>query len=390
MSAPQPLSSKIYFDCNATAPVFPEVGAAMLPWLTGQVGNASSKHVFGKEAKTAVETARGQLARLIEADPSEIFFTSGGTEASTLALRGFAPPRGGLLGKIFNPFRLYLSPADHPVSIETALALAQEGKVRIRWLPLDAEGRVDLTRARGMIRESKGLASVLVAHNESGTLQPVRELADLCHNRGLLLHADGAQAVGKIPCSVRELQCDLLTIAGHKMGAPQGIGALYVRQGLQPRPQVQGGGQERGLRAGTEPVALIVGLGKAAEIARETMASVNTRLATLRDTLWGRLRVIFGSEILRITHPTLALPNTLFVALRGMESGTLLADIPLLGASTGSACHDGRHQSRLLGAMGVDASWHKGTLRLSLGRGTTMEDIETVATWLESRAHRTA
>jgi len=390
MSAPQPLSSKIYFDYNATAPVFPEVGAAMLPWLTGQVGNASSKHVFGKEAKTAVETARGQLARLIEADPSEIIFTSGGTEASTLALRGFAPPRGGLLGKIFKPFRLYLSPADHPVSIETALALAQEGKVRIRWLPLDAEGRVDLTRARGMIRESKGLASVLVAHNESGTLQPVRELADLCHNRGLFLHADGAQAVGKIPCSVRELQCDLLTIAGHKMGAPQGIGALYVRQGLQPRPQVQGGGQERGLRAGTEPVALIVGLGKAAEIARETMASVNTRLATLRDTLWGRLRVIFGSEILRITHPTLALPNTLFVALRGMDSGTLLADIPLLGASTGSACHDGRHQSRLLGAMGVDASWHKGTLRLSLGRGTTMEDIETVATWLESKAHRTA
>lgn len=388
MTTPQSISRKIYFDYNATAPVFPEVGEAMLPWLTGQVGNASSKHAFGKVAKEAVETARGQLARLIEADPSEIIFTSGGTEASTLAIRGFAPPHGGLLRKIFNPFRLYLSPADHPVSIETALALSQEGKARIRWLPLDAEGRVDLPQARKIIRGAKGMASVLVAHNESGTLQPVRQLAELCHDRGLLLHADGAQAVGKIPCSVRELHCDLLTIAGHKMGAPQGIGALYVRQGLQPRPQVQGGGQERGLRAGTEPIALIVGLGKAAEIARESMAGINTRLASLRDALWARLRTTFGSEILRITHPTLALPNTLFVALRGTDSGALLADIPLLGASTGSACHDGRHQSRLLGAMGVDASWHKGTLRLSLGRGTTLEEIETVANLLESKVGR--
>lgn len=386
MNNPPNISNKIYFDFNATAPVYPEVGEAMRPWLMGQVGNPSSKHALGKVAREAVETARGQVARLIEADPAEIIFTSGGTEASTLALRGFAPARGGFCRRFLNPYRLYLSPADHPVSIETSLALAKEGKVWVRWLPLDKDGRVDVSQARKRIRRGRGLASVLVAHNESGTLQPVRELADLCHARDLLLHADGAQAVGKIPCSVKDLRCDLLTIAGHKMGAPQGIGALFVRQGLEPKPQVHGGGQERGLRAGTEPVALIVGLGKAAEIARETMEFANTRLASLREDLWTRLVTIFGSQILRITHPTHALPNTLFVALRGIDSGSLLADVPDLCASTGSACHDGRHQSRLLGAMGVDACWHKGTLRLSLGRGTTPQEITTVAGWLENWA----
>lgn len=388
MTEPHTDPKKIYFDFNATAPVFPEVGEAMRPWLMGQVGNASSKHAFGQAAREAVETARGQVARLIGSKSSEIVFTSGGTEASTLALRGFAPSRGGIFRRVLRPYRLCLSPADHPVSIETALALSREGKVRVRWLPLDGEGRVDLAQARKWIGRGRGLVTVLVAHNESGTLQPVRELADLCHERGLLLHADGAQAVGKIPCSVGDLRCDLLTIAGHKMGAPQGIGALFVRQGLEPRPQVQGGGQERGLRAGTEPVALIVGLGKAAEVAREAMESVNTRLATLREELWTRLKDVFASDILRITHPLHALPNTLFVALRGIDSSRLLADLPNLGASTGSACHDGRHQSRLLGAMGVDAIWHKGTLRLSLGRGSTPAEVATVSECLADWARR--
>jgi cysteine desulfurase len=388
MISHQPHNNQIYLDFNATTPVLPEVAEAMGPWLTGKVGNASSKHLMGKTARDAVEKARHQLAELIQAKPSEITFTSGGTEASTLALRGMAPDPQGLFGRIFSRFKLFLSAADHPVSIETALDMARSGQAKIRWLPLDKQGCVDMDRAAGMIRGGRGLATVLVAHNESGTLQPVKELAELCHSRGISLHADGAQAVGKIPCDVRELGCDFLTIAGHKMGAPQGIGALYIRDGLHPKPQVLGGGQEKGQRAGTEPVALIVGLGKAAEVASHTMSATNQKLLALREDLWNRLQAALGDRILRITHPTKALPNTLFISLRGVDTGKLLADLPALCASTGSACHDGRHQSRLLGAMGVDSVWHTGTLRLSLGKTTTPDEIFTAADWIVSRANQ--
>ena len=376
----------IYLDFNASAPVLPEVAQTMAPWLNGGVGNSSSKHVYGQRARETVEGARRNLAGLIHCKPSEIIFTGGGTEASTLALKGLAPPARGLWGKMLPGFRLYLSPADHPASIETGFEMAKIGQARLKWMELDKAGRVDLEKAARLIRPGRGLVTTLVAHNESGTLQPVRELADLCNKKGVPLHADGAQVVGKIPCDVRELGCDLLTIAGHKMGAPQGIGALFVREGICLKPQVFGGGQEGGLRAGTEPVALIAGLGEAARVAREAMQLVNPKIAELRDELWNLLSHGLGDRILRVTHPTMALPNTLFVAIRNTDTGRLLNELPRLCASTGSACHDGRHQSRLLGAMGIDKHWHTGTLRLSLGRTTSKEEIITAVGWILEKA----
>ena len=373
------LPESIYLDYNSTTPVLPEVFVSMKPWLSDCFGNPSSQHAHGKAAHNAIELARNHLADLIGAKPSEIVFTSGGTEASNLALRGtYLSNNTHGFFHFFSTYRLYMSPAEHPATLETALAMQASG-IRIRWLPLNQEGRIDLSKARSILRKGPGLLTTLVANNESGTIQPIQELSALCKVKNLILHVDGSQAVGKIPCNVDHLHCDLLTIAGHKMGAPQGIGALYIRSGISIVPIHHGGGQERGIRPGTEPVALIVGLGEAARLALNSMALLQPKLASLRDLLWHLLHKELNHSILRISHTTHCLPGTLFISLREADGSEVLKQIPELSASTGSACHDGLHQSRLLRAMGINQEWHRGTIRFSLGLKSSEDEIRWAA-----------
>jgi cysteine desulfurase len=360
----------VYLDHNATTPVHPRVRDAMLPWLGERWGNPSSAHAYGRDAAQAVAEARAEVAALVGGQPHQIVLTGGGTEADNLALRGVAVARR----------RIVVSAVEHPAVDLPARALEAEGWARVE-LPVDATGRVDLERAAERLAEPAGLLSVIVAQNETGVLQPVAELAALARAAApdVVVHSDAAQAVGKVPVDVTALGVDLLTIVGHKLYGPCGIGALWVRDGLPLRSLTLGGGQEGGRRPGTEPVALIVGLGAACALAREDLEAEGRRVAALRDGLWARLCAAIPG--LRWTgQGAPLLPNTLHVRVPGHDGATVLARAPAVAASTGSACHaeDGA-PSGVLGAMGVSAADARGALRLTLGRGTTEVDVERAA-----------
>jgi len=371
----------IYLDHNATTPLLPEVLEAMLPFLRDHHGNPSSSHSFGTRAHAAVEAAREQVAALLGCSPPEIVFTSGGTEANNLAIRGTAAtsPRRGLA----------TSAVEHPATAEPCAYLQRRGW-DLTVIPVDGEGVADLGRVLPAAAPGLALLTVIMAQNETGTLQPVRRLANWAHDRGAVVHTDAAQAVGKIPTQVNELGVDLLSIAGHKLYAPKGIGALYVRRGLRLEPVLRGAGQERGLRPGTENVASIVGLGVACAAAARDLDAEAGRQRALRDDLWQRLHAaILG--IRRNSHLLEVLPNTLNVSFPSVTGSAVLAAAPLVAAATGSACHEGDPApSPVLAAMGLDAATALGAVRLSLGRGTTATQVEAAAAALVAAYYRVA
>jgi cysteine desulfurase len=366
----------IYLDYNATTPVAPEVLDAMLPFLREAYGNPSSSHAAGRRAHEAIEAARGQMANLIGASPDEIVFTSGGTEATNMALRGAV---------LAQPHRRHIvtSRFEHPATEQTCLLLERQG-LRVTRVPVASDGRVraqDVVRALG---EEPAFVTLMHANNEIGTIQPIAEISQLAREKGALVHTDAAQTLGKIPVDVDALGVDLLTIAGHKLYAPKGVGALYIRRGTALQGLLAGAGHERGLRPGTENVAGIVALGKACEMAERDLVSVQMELRGLRDHLLTRLQAGIAGLVLH-GHPTERLPNTLFVSFPGVHGARLLDAVPEIAASTGSACHSGSSEAcTSLLAMGLEPAKAVGPVRLSLGRGTTVQDVEQAADRLAS------
>ena len=361
----------IYLDYNATTPVAPEALEAMLPFLKEEFGNPSSSHGYGKRTREAVERARAQVAGLIGASADEIVFTAGGTEATNLALRGAALAHPGRKHLVTSSF-------EHPATAETCSWLERDG-FRVDRVPVKRDGRVLPKDVEAHMTERTLVVTVMHANNEIGTVQPIGEIAAVAHNNGALMHTDAAQTIGKVPVDVSTLGADLLTIAGHKLYAPQGIGALYVRRGVKLEPIIAGAGHERGLRPGTENVAAIVGLGKACELAERLMITEHMRMKALREQLLDRLHARVPGIVLH-GHPTERLPNTLFVTFPGVSGGDLLAAVPGIAASTGSACHSGCAAAcASLLAMGVLPEEAIGPVRLSLGRGTTVQEIEQAA-----------
>ena len=374
------MSDPIYLDHNATTPLLPEVVDAMLPYLREHFGNPSSAHVYGARAKQAVEEARDRVARLLGCEYDEVIFTSGGTEANNLAIRGVLEAR---------PERAHVvtTVIEHPATEKPCAWLERHG-TRVTRLPVDASGRVRLDEAERAMDGSTALVTVMHSNNETGVLQPVAELARLAHGARALLHTDAAQSLGKVPVDVRELDVDLLSVAGHKLYAPKGVGALYVRRGVPIAPFVLGAGHERGLRPGTENVAAIVGLAVACEAAARDLDELSERLRRQRDALWERLCALVPGLALN-GHPSERLPNTLNLRVPGVKGSAVLAGAPEVAASTGSACHEGaEHASPVLLAMGIGAAEALGSVRLSLGRGTTDEEVARAAAALATSWQR--
>jgi cysteine desulfurase len=372
-SANNTTEKPIYLDYNATTPVQAEVVAAMASYWTDNFFNPSSSYPEAVAARTAVEDGRAALAALLGTSPANIVFTSGGTESNNTALRGAWTYWHSTRRRII------VSAMEHPAVTETALALRSMG-AEIVTIPTDAHGVIHMGAFKEALNNRTALVSVMLANNEIGTVQPVAEIARLAHSAGAWVHTDAAQAVGKISVNAEELGVDLLTVAGHKFYAPKGIGALYIRQGINLPTLLTGGGQERGFRSGTEPVPLIVGLGAASELAQTWLSSSGpVRQAALRDTMETRfldtipeLRV-FGRGVTR-------LPNTLGMAHPHWPGAALLAACPTIRAGTGSACHHSSDTgSPVLRAMGIAPALARGLVRLSLGRSTTPSELATAA-----------
>src|SRR5215207_4996473 len=380
----------IYLDYNATTPVDPRVAEIAQPYLTTHFGNPSSGHAYAERPRRALAEARQRLAGLIGAEPTEMVFTASGSEANNLAIRGtvLAHDRAG-------PAQIITQASEHPAVLETCRALQRLHAVRVSYLPVDQDGQVDPAALADALTPDIALVSIMAANNETGVLQPITELAAIAHARGVLFHTDAAQAAGKIPIDVGAWGVDLLTIAGHKMYAPKGIGALYVRAGVRLEPLVYGGGQERGLRAGTESVALAVALGAAAQLAlTELGARGADRIRILRNLLHHRLDELLPGRVQLNGHYDQRLPNTLNISITGVTGDDLLAATPGIAAATGSACHAGTPEpSPVLLAMRHDAGRALSALRLTLGRWTTRDDIEQAAHQIVAgtqAAHQTA
>lgn len=359
----------IYLDHNATTPVLPEVVDAMLPWLREHFGNPSSNHGYGYVTRDAVAIARGQVADLIGCLPTEIYFTSGGTESNNLAIRGIVAAR---------PERTHIinSVIEHPAT-EMPCQFLQEHGYRLSRAGVDETGMIKLADIEAALGEDTALVTVMHANSETGTLQPIREISAMAHKYSAIVHTDAAQTTGKINYSVDELGVDALSIVGHKMYAPKGIGALYVRNGTAIEPQSLGGGHEQGLRSGTENVPYIVALGQACEIAHKDGERTNQDIARLRDKLWNGLSEVIPGLKLN-GHPDLRLPNTLNIRFPGVSGNVLLAKTPEIAASTGSACHaEDESASAVIRAMGLSETQALESVRLTLGRGTSAKDIAT-------------
>jgi len=363
----------VYLDYNATTPIAPEVLQAMLPYLRQYFGNPSSGHDYGVEPARAMRRARAQVAACLGAQPNEILFTSGGTEANNHAIIGAARAmrqRG---------HHIITQTTEHPAVVNVCRFLERDGW-QVTWLPVSSEGMVNPDDLRRALTQRTVLVSIMTANNETGTLLPVAELAALTHEAGALFHTDAAQAVGKIPVDVGESGVDLLTVAGHKLFAPKGVGALYVRSGTPLENILHGAGQEDGRRPGTENVPYAVALGAACELVNADLPRHAERLAALRDRLWNAL-VAAGLNMRRNGHPVHRLPNTLSVAFRGLNAHDLLAEIADdVAASAGAACHsDSVDISPVLAAMGVKTEDALGTVRLSVGRYTTEGEADRAA-----------
>ncbi len=382
--------NRVYLDFNATTPVEPEVLDAMLPFFSTEFGNAASIHTFGQKSRAAVETAREKVAALIGARPQEIVFTSGGTESDNHAIFGavlqpLLPARSEVEGSVAGGAvrsgeigrHIITTAIEHEAVLNACQALEKEG-VAVTYLPTDHEGQIDLEELRRAIRPETILITIMHANNELGTIQPLEEIGRLAAEADVYLHTDAVQSAGKIPIDVNALGVDLLSISGHKLYAPKGIGALYVRGGTRLRQLLYGGHHQRGFRPGTENVAGIVGFGKAAEIARKSLAETAQRVSTLRDKLeQGLLHRVPQS---RVNGGAAArTPNTANLVFPGVEGEALLIALDLRGlaCSTGAACSSGAVEpSHVLTAIGLPPEEARASLRFSLGRHTTSADLD--------------
>jgi cysteine desulfurase len=374
---PQP----IYLDHNATTPVLPDVVDAMLPYLREHFGNPSSRHVYGRRTQEAIERARRHVAALIGSDADEIIFTSGGTEANNLAIRGTAARTSRR--------RVVTSTVEHPATAHPVAWLERQGWEVVR-VGVDEGGRARVPDLDSAITSATALVTIMHSNNETGVLQPVREAVYYARRAGACVHTDAAQSVGKVPIDVRAMDVDLMSIAGHKLYAPKGIGALYVRRGTVLEAVTLGAGHERGLRPGTENVASIVGLGAACATARHDLDKESVRVRTLRDRLWEQLAQAIPDLALNGNADN-RLPNTLNVRFPRVSGETLLAATPEVAASTGSACHEGGESaSAVLLAMGIPATAALCSVRLTLGRATSESEIERAAAALARAWHALA
>jgi cysteine desulfurase len=363
------MPAPIYLDYNATTPLHPEVVEAMLPYLREHFGNPSSAHWYGVQARRAVDKARTQVAALLNSDPNEIVFTSGGSEANNAAVKG------GVWLKRAQGTHLVTSPIEHPAILEVCAYLEGHG-FQIGQVPVTDDGLVEPREVAAALRLDTILITLMLANNEVGTIQPVGEIAAMARERGILVHSDAAQAVGKIPVDVRALDMDLLSVAGHKLYAPKGVGALYIRRGLALPKFIHGAGHERNQRAGTENVAGIVGLGMACEVAGRDLEQEARRLARLRDRLEAGL--LAHCAPCRVNgHRERRLPNTLSISFQGLQANAIIDALDRVACSAGAACHaDEVTVSQVLRAMRVPPDYAMGTIRFSLGRMTTEAEIE--------------
>ncbi len=365
----------IYLDYNASTPIYPEVADVMRPLLETGYGNPSSPHFAAEAARAAIDAARHQLAELLGAAPDEVVFTSGGSEANNFALKGAFHAQRDRGNHIIT------SQVEHPAILEPCRYLETQG-AEVTYIPVDGTGRVDPDDIRKAITARTTLISIMHSNNEVGTLQPVEDIALIANDHGLLMHTDAAQSTGKVALNADDLGVSLLSLAGHKFGAPKGIGALYIRRGVALERLIHGAGHEGGRRAGTESALLMAGLGKAAAIAAP-LSSVKSMLG-LRELFWSGLQAIFEDGVVLNGHPSARLPNTLNVSFVGHQGADVLQQLDGVGASTGSACHSGQVEpSPVLTAMGIEGDRALGAVRFSLGRFTTEEEINAVLQWLK-------
>jgi cysteine desulfurase len=364
------ISRPIYLDFNASSPIASEVAEAMMPFLTQHFGNPSSLHWAGVPAKEAVENARKQVADLLYCDPGEVVFTSGGSESNNHAIKGvfFARKEKGS--------HIITTQIEHPAVINPCRFLEKLGAV-VTYVGVDQYGRVNPEEIEKAVTAKTILITVMHANNEVGTIQPIEEISGIAKKHGILFHTDAAQSVGKIETKVDELGVDLLSVAGHKLYAPKGVGALYVREGTPTEPLIHGAGHESGRRAGTENLLLIVGLGKACEIAKRYLN--DDKIRKVREHFWRLLQENFGEAVVLNGHPVYRLPNTLNVSFVGKAGGEILSRMEEVAASTGAACHSGSIElSPVLRAMGISPEVGMGAIRFSLGRITMIEEVERV------------
>ena len=363
----------IYLDYNATTPIDPAVVEAMTPYLTREFGNPSSTHTYGAAAHDALGVARRQVGELIAAPADTVVFTGSGSEADALAIRGAV-----LAASPGRRRHVITQASEHPAVLAACRELEELQGVDVTYLGVDHHGQVDPAEVAAEISSDTVLVSVMHANNETGTIQPIARIARTTRSAGVLLHVDAAQSAGKIDVDVDALGVDLLTVVGHKLYAPKGIGALYVRRGVRLHPLIGGGGQERGLRAGTENVAYAVGFGEAAALAARALAADETqRLQTMRDRLERRLATLLPGRLHLNGHPTHRLPNTANVRIDRAPALGLLADLTEVVVSAGSACHAGRDEpSPVLTAMGLTTTEALTAIRVSLGRWTTADEVE--------------
>jgi cysteine desulfurase len=360
----------IYLDYNATTPIDPQVLESMLPFFQSNFGNPSSSHVYGRIPKEALEKSRQQVAALIGADTDEIIFTSGGTESNNHAIMGTA------LTNKEKGKHIITSVIEHPAVLETCRYLERLG-FRITYIPVDEYGLVHPEDVQAAIQDDTILITIMHANNEVGSILPVEEIGEIAKKKEVPLHTDAAQSCGKVEVNIEKLQTNLLTIAGHKIYAPKGVGALYIRKGTTIDNFVHGAGQESGRRAGTENVPYIVGLGVACNIAKDTLPVFSREIRALRDDLYKNLLDGIDNERVKLNgHPEMRLPNTLNVSIVGAVGEMLLSSTHGIAASTAAACHSGSFEpSKVLLAMGLNREEALGALRLSLGRGTTKEEV---------------
>ncbi len=368
----------IYLDYNATTPLLPEVIDAMLPYLREHFGNPSSRHLYGRRTHDAIERARSDVAALINSHADEIIFTSGGTEANNLAIRGTTARSSRR--------RVVTSAIEHPATVRPVAWLERQGWDIVR-VGVDAGGRAHVRQLDTAITSATALVTIMHSNNETGVFQPIQEAVRFARQAGASVHTDAAQSVGKVPIDVRAMDLDLLSIAGHKLYAPKGVGALFVRRGTELEPLTLGAGHERGLRPGTENVASIVGLGAACARAQRDLDVEGARVRALRDRLWEKLAQAVPQLALN-GHVENRLPNTLNARFPRVSGDALLAATPQIAASTGSACHDGDESaSAVLLAMGIQPKAALGSVRLTLGRATTESAVDRAAAAL-ARAWR--